>query len=104
MTFRDALISEVTIPALDTSSQDTVFFEINIRPSQFTWSASNRGQTVPAQPQPPQKRWVAANFRLDIDGLGDTSRVTRIDPIAVKLISPTDSLGNPMLGVPPLLD
>lgn len=77
--FFDALITEVTIPACDGESKDAAYLTLKIAPERTTLAKGGPALT----PEPPQPRWLPANFRLTIDGL-DTTRVSKIDSFAVK--------------------
>jgi hypothetical protein len=77
--FFDALITEVTIPALDGASKDPAYLTVTVSPTTVT-DAQPSGQTVPAAKQ---KAWLPNNFVFEIDGV-DTSRVASIDSFTWK--------------------
>ena len=78
--FLHALISEVTFPALDASSKDAAFFTLTFSP-ELIREVKAAGKLVMPKPAL-QKRFLAANFRLELDGL-DCSKVSRIDSFTV---------------------
>jgi phage tail-like protein len=88
--FFHALISEVTIPALDASSKDAGFFTLTFSP-ELIREVKAAGKLVMPKPVP-QKRFLPANFRLEIDGL-DCSKVSKIDSFTVKQTVVTDDIG-----------
>jgi hypothetical protein len=80
-TFTNALISEVTFPALDATSKDPAYMTLKFSP-ETTRFAIGSGSGTPIQ-SPPQKKWLPANFRLQIDKI-DTTRVLKIDGFTIK--------------------
>ncbi len=78
--FTGALITEIGIPACDASSKDPAYLTVKLAPERVA-SAPAAGKL--AVPQLRRGQWVASRFRLEIDGL-DATRVTRIDPFAVR--------------------
>ena len=77
ISFENALISEVTFPALDAGSKDAAKMTVKIRPETTQRSKAGPRQTTS------QKQWHAANFRLAIDGV-DCSGVTTIEAFTIK--------------------
>ncbi len=78
--FTDALVGEVTIPALDGSSKDQAYLTVKLRPEQVT--RGKGGDTLPRRATK-QKSFVASNFRVEIDGL-DCKMVAKIDSFTVR--------------------
>ena len=82
--FVNALITEIGFPALDAASKDaaamTVAFAV-----ESTQRQKGTGNTLKLCAKGPavQKKWLASNFRLKIDGL-DCSKVTKIDAFTIK--------------------
>jgi len=84
LNFFEALISEVGFPAVDASSKEPGKFILKIA-TEYTEQKYSAGRSVLPVPIDPvkQKRWMAANFRLQIDGL-DCKRVLKVDAITIK--------------------
>jgi hypothetical protein len=81
--FVNALIREVTFPALDGASKEAVKLAIKVAP-ESTKRKMGSGAQVTATPQQAGKRvGLASNFRLSIDGL-DCNRVSKIGPITIR--------------------
>jgi len=89
--FFHALISEVTIPALDASSKDAAYFTLKFSP-EYTREVKAAGKLIMPKPSP-QKQFLPSNFRLEIDGL-DCSKVSRIDSFTVTQAIVTDPIGD----------
>ena len=85
-TFADALLTEVTFPALDATSHDVGLMSVTFAP-QSTRSAPGSGQpqtaTMQAERGGRHKLWTLSNFRLRVDGL-DCSRVMRIEAFGMR--------------------
>jgi hypothetical protein len=77
VSFTDALISEVSFPALDAASKDAAKMTIKIRPA-----STEKGKPEPKPVDVKQKPWFGANFRLEIDGV-DCTGVTTIEVLTV---------------------
>ena len=79
--FKDALILETTIPALDQTSLEPAWLGV-----QF---ASQQGELKPhsgkasGNPQDPEKLLTGAGFKLEIDGL-DCGKVRQIQPLTFR--------------------
>jgi len=87
LTFTNALISEVGFPALDAASKDPAKMTIKFHP-EYTRTTTNMGGGAAISGnfnQVVQKKWLPANFRINIDGLADAcTRVNKIEAITVK--------------------
>lgn len=85
MSFRNAMITEIDLPALDASSKDAAKMTIKFQP-EFTRQQAGDGGTVRIPGDGfKQKKWLPANFRLRIDGLESAmSRVNKIEAITIK--------------------
>lgn len=82
--FMEALISEVTFPACDTTSRMPVYLTIKLA-SEITNSMPGKGALVRTPPGAKQKTWLPGNFRLRIQGLeAACSRVSKIDALTIK--------------------
>src|SRR5215471_9046220 len=81
--FSNAIMTEVGFPALDAASKDAAKMTIKIRP-EWTRVNARPGGSLPGMINTKaQKKWLPANFRLQIAGL-DCTRVTKIEAITVK--------------------
>jgi T4-like virus tail tube protein gp19 len=95
--FSNALITETTFSALDTTSKDSAEIAVKIQPeytrhkSVGKATAVNLGVYAAASP----RRWLKSSFRLNIDGLSAAcSRVTQIASLAVKVAAVDTSVGD----------
>lgn len=80
--FRDALLTETTLPALDAASKDPAFLTVRFAPEQVR--ISKGGGSVPSMTTAKAQRpWSVSNFRLEIAGL-DCSHVRKIESFSVK--------------------
>jgi len=79
--FMGATLSEVTVPALDASSKDKGYLAVSLHPKGT--KLPREVMASPIKVDLLQKPWLAANFRLAIDGL-DCSQVRKIDSFTVK--------------------
>jgi hypothetical protein len=80
-TFQDALITEVSIPALDAASKDPAYLSVKIAPGSVEDFVGG-GTKVPA-PASRQKAWLPSSFRLQVGDL-PCRRVTKIDSFTIK--------------------
>ena len=87
MTFNDALVTEVDLPAVDASSRDPARMAIKISPQTTRTTATpGGGRTVGLSYTSPPPRWMPANFRLSIGGTAPAdSFVQTIDALVVKI-------------------
>lgn len=90
--FVNALISEVDIPAMDARSRDLSFMNLKLT-SELT-SYSQGGTKVSKTEAEGAKRWMSANFRLQIDGL-DCTHVNYIDPFLITSTFVSPNIGEP---------
>lgn len=83
--FFNGLITEVGFPALDAASKDAAKMTIKISPetARMVEKGGARLAGAPAQREAVQKKWLPANFRLQIAGL-DCTRVNKIEAITIK--------------------
>lgn len=89
LTFKDALITEVGMPTLDSASKDAAKMTIKIAPEHTRFSsAPGGGPSIGGglgSGAEIQKKWFCSNFRLRITGLEQAcSRVDKIDSFVVK--------------------
>lgn len=80
--FEDALISEVTFPALDGSDKNPAYLNVKLLPERIKLVPGN-GRKLQGEETPKQKLWTPSSFRLDIDGV-DCRHVNKIDSFTVK--------------------
>jgi len=87
LSFYHALITEVGFPALDASSKDAAKMSMKLSP-EYTRTQVSRGGAAAINGNidaKVQKRWLPANFRLQIEGLMEgCKRVNKIEAITVK--------------------
>ena len=82
--FRDALVEEVTFPALDASNKGAALFAITLSPAEIA-HAPGDGADLETTVGAKQKKWLCSNFRLRLAGLEDAcKRVAKIDSFTVK--------------------
>lgn len=82
--FQNALLTEITFPALDRSSNLRVFMDLTIKPGQTILQPGTGAQiSFPSPHQFPL--WMASNFRLSIQNLEQACpSVTKIDALVWK--------------------
>jgi hypothetical protein len=78
--FFGALLTQVTIPALDASSKEPGHLTLAFAPEQ---ARSVTPTVQPGAPGPGRIGWQPRNFRLDIDGL-DCSHVSSIGALSIR--------------------
>jgi len=81
--FSNAIITEVVFPALDAASKDAAKLTIKVRPEWTRMNARPGGSVSGMTNTKAQKKWLPANFRLQIAGL-DCTRVNKIEAITIK--------------------
>lgn len=81
MEFRDALLTEVKLPALDASNKDAAYMTIKLRP-EATVLTPPSGKLANASATK-QKLWQVSNFRLKVGDL-PCGRVQKIDSLTIK--------------------
>jgi len=89
LTFYNALVSEIGMPALDAGSKDPAKMTIKFHPETTRTTTSSSGPSISggkyAINPSVQKKWLPANFRLKIDGMDDACpRVNKIEALVVK--------------------
>jgi hypothetical protein len=89
--FRDALITEITIPASDASSKDTAFFTIKFDAEEITYQAGDDAD-IKGVVNTKQKKWLTSNFRLRLGDLPCT-RVSKVDSFTIKQGMTQDDVG-----------
>jgi phage tail-like protein len=92
LSFTEGLITEFGMPALDAASKDVARMTVSISPER-TQRMKGSGNTVtPCGPTKAQKKWLASNFRLTIDGL-DCTKVNKVDAFTIKQGVTPDNVG-----------
>ena len=91
--FYNALITEVTIPALDAASKDAAYLTLKLTPE--STQPTKPSGTVPSTVGNKQKAWLPSNFRFELGKL-DTSKVSKIDSFTIKqtMVQPSTDLGD----------
>jgi hypothetical protein len=79
--FDDAQITRVAFPRLDAESKEAFSFTVEITPSK---AIARRGGPNPPTAQKSQKKWLAANFDLAIDGASNL-RTAAVEPIVIDI-------------------
>jgi hypothetical protein len=77
--FTNAVITEVTFPALDGASKEAAFFEVALAPESVTDAKASGKAGAAAK----QKVWLASSFRIEIGGL-PCNRVAKVDPFTIR--------------------
>ncbi len=88
--FKNALITEIGIPACDAGSKDPGFLTVKFAP-EFTTPLAGKGSALPAI-GPKSKVLAPSNFRLTIPGL-DCSRVSKIEALTIKQAVSQNAVG-----------
>jgi phage tail-like protein len=85
LNFFQALITEVGFPALDASSKDAAKMTVKFAP-EYTRAVQKTGSAISGEiGKLQQKRWLPANFRLEIDGLQEACKhVNKIEALTIK--------------------
>jgi hypothetical protein len=87
--FRDALITEVTIPAADASVRDPAFLTMKFAPERILQVEAS-GKVPGVLAKSAKTPWLSSNFRLEIEGL-DCRRVSRINALTVRQTPASDA-------------
>ncbi len=87
-------VSGVTFPACDGESKDPSEMQVTIAP-QVTRRVKPQGASSNIGSKSTQKKWLASNFRLQIDGVDSAAltHVMRIEPISVRFKEATNPVG-----------
>jgi hypothetical protein len=80
--FYEALIAEVSFPALDANDKDPAYLNVKLHPERIELK-NGSGDIRGNEGQRKGKMWTPAMFELDIKGI-DCTRVSKIDAITVK--------------------
>lgn len=90
--FRDAQITEVTMPALDGSSKDPAYMTVKFKVEEVIYRKGT-GSKVAGKIAPATKKWLCSNFRFELGSLPCT-RVAKIDSFTWKLALAKDEVGS----------
>ncbi len=91
--FFNALLTETTIPALDSSSKEPAYLTLKFAP-EYTRTGKLSGKSDYSKyAKDMQKVFLPANFKLEIAGL-DCSKVNRIESFTVRQTAVTDDIGD----------
>ena len=90
--FFGALLSRVTIPALDGSSEEPAFLTVKFDPQSISYYSGGGSVSIPPDHAAAQKKWLSSNFRLEIGDL-PTSRVSKIDSFSWEQKVVEDEIG-----------
>jgi hypothetical protein len=92
--FKQALITETTIPAADGSSKEPAYITLKFAPEITRIVKPSGGKKDYGEyGKYEQKVWLPSNFKLEIDGL-DCSKVAKIDSFTVKQTVVKDNIGD----------
>lgn len=91
MDFTDALVTEVTFPALDASSKDAGRVMVTFQP-RMTALRAGSGKLVDPSPAK-QKAWLVSNFRISIGNL-PCNRVNKVEALTFKQKVVEENKGN----------
>jgi hypothetical protein len=85
--FSDALINEVTFPALDGGSKDAAYLKVKFQPkavaTRKTKSSTGGVKLTPVGGKN-QKQWLCNAFRFSIDGIDDAVWANKIESFTIK--------------------
>jgi hypothetical protein len=91
LTFSQALITGVTIPAFDGSSKDAVWLDVEFDAEQVRW-AKGDGKVIGGDYGHKTKSWLASNFRFKMGAL-PCDRVSKVDSMQWKCSVTQDQIG-----------
>ncbi len=80
--FTDALIQEITFPALDGAGKSDVYMKVKFLPEMV--KTSRAGGKISSPISGKQKEWMVGGFRLEIDGYDDFKYTQKIDAFTIK--------------------
>jgi hypothetical protein len=89
--FQNALITSFTCPALDGSSKDGLYFDLEFQPEIVRWSKGGQ-EDIRGKLGPKQKAWLCSNFRFELGGL-PTTHVSKIESFTWKCTATPDMIG-----------
>jgi len=80
--FRDALITEITIPELDASSKDSAFFIIQFDPEEISYKDGDKS-ALAGVINATNKQWLCSGFRMRLGNL-PCEHVNKIDAFTIR--------------------
>jgi hypothetical protein len=84
-TFRDALIAEVGLPGVEGGSKEACYMTVKIAPEHLAYEPGSQRTLDAKKGMAPQKKWLAANYRLQLEGYdAGLRRVQKVDGITIK--------------------
>jgi hypothetical protein len=89
--FRDALITEVTFPALDAASKDSAFITVKFQAEEINY-AKGDDAVLKGNLNAKQKKWLPSNFRVSLGDL-PCAKVTKVDSFTIKQGTVEDPVG-----------
>jgi phage tail-like protein len=89
--FNDCYIGKVTVPACEGASKDASYFTIELVPETIRYEKGD-GSKIQGQENVNSKKWLASNYRLEIDGL-PCERVAKIDSFSWEQKVALDQVG-----------
>lgn len=90
--FFNAMITEVVIPAADTSSKEPGKITLKITP-EYTRYMKGDGKKISGKFNKEQKLWLPSNFKLEIDGL-PTAKVHKVESFTIKQKIKEEEIGD----------
>lgn len=80
--FRDALITEITIPDLDATCKDRAFLTVKFNPEEITYMDGDKS-VIAGVINTRNKQWLCSNFRMRLGDL-PCQHVSRIDSFTIR--------------------
>ncbi len=91
--FKNAVVTELTLPKLDASSKETAMCKIKLQPEDVTFKLGD-GRKLDQDPIFRQKAWHVSNFRINFDNGADARYVTSVESLTLKLGQKTMQLSD----------
>jgi len=89
--FRDALITEITFPALDAASKESAFFGIKFDPEAIEYKPGDNAD-LKGVINAKQKKWMCSMFSVELGGL-PCKRISKVDSFTIKQNVVEDPVG-----------
>jgi hypothetical protein len=93
-TFTGGLLTEIGFPAGDAEAKDVSHMTVRFSPEVTRRVQGSGRPVVPCGALKVQKKWLASNFRLTIDGL-DCTKVSKVDALTIKQKVVENPVGQP---------
>jgi hypothetical protein len=91
--FHDALITEVGFPAADAQAKEVAYLNVKFNPERMKFQKGD-GKTIQQPSTKTQSVFRCENFRLSIDGLEDSTKLTsKVDALTLKQTTVRDYIG-----------